>query len=58
MEAEAREILEGAVAEDKPKAVPGNLWDRIRERVEPLGGIELPEIDRKSEMEREPPTFE
>ena len=39
MLAEAREILESAVAEDKPKPVPGNLWDRIREPVEPYGPL-------------------
>jgi plasmid stability protein len=48
VETEARKILEGAVAENKRERVPGNLADRIRERVEPLGGFELPEIDRKT----------
>jgi plasmid stability protein len=56
MEDEAREILENAVAEDKPERVPGNLADRIRELVEPFGGFELPEIKR--ELPRDPPTFD
>jgi plasmid stability protein len=58
VEDEAREILEHAVAEDKSEGVAGNLWDRIREIVEPYGGFELPEIDRKSGPERDPPTFD
>jgi plasmid stability protein len=56
VQAEAREILERAVAEDKPARVPGNLADRIRARVEPFGGFELPEIQR--ELPRDPPTFD
>jgi plasmid stability protein len=56
LQAEAREILQRAVAEDKPARVPGNLADRIRELVEPFGGFELPEIKR--EPPRDPPTFD
>jgi plasmid stability protein len=56
MEAEVREILDQAVAEDGPKRVPGNLADRIRAIVEPYGGFELPEIKR--EPPRDPPTFD
>lgn len=55
MEAEAREILQRAVAKSKPKRLPGNLADRIRAIVEPYGGFELPEIDRKTGLPRETP---
>ncbi len=48
---EAREILARAVG--PPEDEEENLYLWIRRRVEPLGGIELPEIPR--EMGREPP---
>ncbi len=55
MEAEARHILQAAL---KPSAQPPelNLHDRIRARVEPLGGMEL-ELPPRQPV-REPPTFE
>jgi plasmid stability protein len=56
VQAEAREILERAVAEDKPVRVPGNLADRIRKLVEPFGGFEIPEIEREPPLD--PPTFD
>ena len=40
-EAEAREIIAGALGARKSEGVPGNLADAIRAIVEPLGGIEL-----------------
>jgi plasmid stability protein len=53
MEEEARQILKGALAE---KNAPGlNIVESIRRIVEPLGGIELPEIKRGPM--RPPPTF-
>ena len=53
MEAEAREILRAALASQKTKRM--NLAEFIRSRVEPLGGVELPEVAR--EPMREPPDF-
>ena len=53
MEDEAREILRGALSEES--MLTGNLADRIRRRVEPLGGIEL-ELPRRGPI-REPPDF-
>jgi len=53
MEEEARDILRCALSE-----VPGpkdNLADRIRRRVEPLGGVELPPFPRG--LMRDPPDF-
>jgi antitoxin FitA len=53
MEDEAREILRSVLSEE---AMPtGNLANRIRRRVEPLGGIEL-ELPPRS-PNREPPSF-
>ena len=53
MEDEAREILRSVLSEE---AMPtGNLANRIRRRVEPLGGIEL-ELSPRSPT-REPPSF-
>lgn len=53
MEEEARDILRCALAEEP---VPGdNLADRIRRRVEPLGGFELPPFPRGPM--RDPPDF-
>ena len=55
MEAEARRILQDAL---KASAQPPelNLYDLIRARVEPLGGVEL-ELPPRHPV-REPPTFE
>jgi len=55
MEAEARRILQDAL---KLSAQPPelNLYDRIRARVEPLGGVELELPPRQ--LVRDPPTFE
>jgi plasmid stability protein len=53
MEDEAREILRGALSEESMPT--GNLADRIRRRVEPLGGIEL-ELPPRGPI-REPPDF-
>ncbi len=55
MEAELRAIITEAV--EVPVRVPEiSLYDRIRARVEPLGGIEL-EAHPPQRM-REPPSFE
>jgi plasmid stability protein len=56
MEIEAREILQDALVETQPPAVPDNLYDAIRAIVQPLGGIELKPIPRQPL--REPPKFE
>jgi antitoxin FitA len=54
MEEEARQILKAALSK---KSVPEpNLVESIRRIVDPLGGIELPEIPR-SPM-RPPPSFD
>lgn len=55
MEAEARSILKEALRgkADRPRR---NLLKEIRDIVEPLGGIELPEIKR--DLPRDPPKFE
>jgi plasmid stability protein len=53
MEEEARDILRCALSEEPG---PGdNLADRIRRRVEPLGGVELPPFPRGPL--RDPPDF-
>jgi len=54
MEDEARHILRSALAE-KPHE-PVNLFEAIRRRIAPLGGVDL-EIPRRGPM-REPPRFE
>lgn len=55
MEAELRAIVTDAV--QTPTRPPEmNLYDRIRARFEPLGGVEL-ELPPRGPM-REPPTFE
>jgi plasmid stability protein len=55
MEAELRAIVTDAI--EAPARPPElNLYDRIRARLEPLGGVEL-ELPRREPM-REPPTFE
>lgn len=55
MEAEARSILRQALVgkTDRPRR---NLYKEIRDIVEPVGGIELPEIER--DLARDPPKFE
>jgi plasmid stability protein len=54
MEEEARQILKGALAGEK---TPGlNLVESIRRIVDPLGGINLPDIPRGPM--RRPPTFD
>lgn len=53
MEDEARTILRAALAEKAPAS--SNLYDAIRRRIEPLGGVEL-KIPRRKGM-REPPRF-
>jgi antitoxin FitA len=55
MEDEARHILRAALSQ-KAQA-PLNMYDAIRRRVEPLGGVEL-EIPPRSRRMREPPRFE
>ena len=55
MEEEARLILRDALGKSD-RAVGGNLYDAIRERIEPLGGLTLPEIPR--DPMREPPRFD
>jgi len=54
MEEEARHILRTALAEKASR--PTNLFDSIRRRIEPLGGVDL-EIPRREPL-REPPRFE
>ncbi len=54
MEEEARQILKVALSEKSPAKL--NLVESIRRIVEPLGGIELPEIKRGPM--RPPPTFD
>ena len=55
MEAELRAIVIDAI--ETPARPPElNLYDRIRARFEPLGGVEL-ELPPRGPM-REPPTFE
>ena len=46
MEDEAREILHDALSVDIGAA--RNLAEAIRARIEPLGGVELPEISREA----------
>ncbi|HYS48086.1 MAG TPA: plasmid stabilization protein [Xanthobacteraceae bacterium] len=54
MEDEVRHILRSALAE-KTRA-PTNLFDAIRRRIAPLGGVDL-DIPRSGAV-REPPRFE
>lgn len=56
MEAEARTILELAVNTPEPPA-DDNLYDRIRARFGPLGGVELDIPDRKLQQTRPLPDF-
>ena len=53
IEAELRAIVIEAV--EPPPAPELNLYDRIRARVEPLGGVEI-EVSPRAQM-REPPTL-
>ena len=53
MEDEAREILRSVLSEEA--TLTGNLVDRIRQRVEPLGGIEF-ELPPRGSIS-EPPDF-
>jgi plasmid stability protein len=53
MEDEARDILRTALAQEPVPA--GNLMDAIRQRIEPLGGVEL-SLPPRGPM-REPPDF-
>ena len=53
MEDEARDILRAAVAEGS--APPRNLADIIRQRIEPLGGVDVP-LPPRGPI-REPPDF-
>ena len=54
MEAEARDILRLALAEDRP--APHDLGLAIRRRFAPLGGVELPTVPR--DVVREPPNLD
>lgn len=54
MEEEARDILRAALSQE-PMARP-NLAAAIRARFAPLGGVELPQIER--EPMRAPPSFD
>jgi antitoxin FitA len=54
MEEEARDILRAALNRQRGNAT--NLVDRIRARLAPFGGFELPQIPR--EPMRSPPEFE
>jgi plasmid stability protein len=54
MEAEARQILQTALATARPSN--RNLYERVRARFAPLGGVELDLPPR--EPVREPPHFE
>ena len=53
MEEEARDILRAALSTEPTPA--RNMYEAIRQRVEPFGGIDLPDIPR--EPMREPPDF-
>jgi hypothetical protein len=55
MEAEVRSMLQTTLKEPQQRA-KRNLYERIRARVEPLGGIELELLPR--ELDRDPPGFD
>jgi plasmid stability protein len=58
LEEEVRMILRRAASEERqPKRVHDNLYDAIRELVEPHGGFDL-EIPERSSAVRPPPTFD
>ena len=54
MEEEARHILRAGLTEKAP--APTNLYDAIRRRIAPLGGVDL-DIPPREPMP-EPPSFE
>ena len=54
MEEEARQILRTALSQQGRR--PANLYEAIRRRIAPLGGVELEPLAR--EPIREPPKFE
>ena len=54
MEAEARRILQTVL--DRSETRAQHLYERVRERFEPLGGVELELPSR--EAVRDPPRFE
>ncbi|HYZ21059.1 MAG TPA: plasmid stabilization protein [Rhodopila sp.] len=54
MEAEARQILQKALASARPGGA--NLYERVRARFAPLGGVEFDLPPR--EPAREPPSFD
>lgn len=54
MEEEAREILRAALAESTTD--DGDLARAVRRRFAPLGGVELPDVERTPL--REPPAFD
>ena len=54
MEEEAREILRAGLASEKRQ--PGNLYELIRRRIEPVGGVDL-ELPPRHAI-REPPRFD
>jgi plasmid stability protein len=56
MEAEARRILQ-ATLQDPERPPERNLYERIRARFEPLGGIDDLELPPR-EPAREPPRFD
>ena len=63
MEQEARNILEAALPEPPPTAAnesdpSENLWESIRKRVDPLGGIELELPTRRSRVRPPPVEFD
>ena len=55
MEAELRDILQETLKEPEPPAEP-HLYDRIRARFAPLGGVDLELPPR--ELVGEPPSFD
>jgi plasmid stability protein len=57
LEEEVRGILRSVTAEAEPPRIFDNLYDAIRDLVEPYGGFEL-EIPERSYPVREPPKFE
>jgi plasmid stability protein len=54
IEEKARSILRAGLAENSSE--PTNLYDAIRRRIEPLGGVELDLPAR--DMDRKRPTFD
>ena len=56
MEAEARRILQRALAREEGRSLGENFYDRIHARFAALGGVDLELPPR--EPGREPPTFD